>query len=92
MYNVKDIQFVGKHDYDKVSAELFASWGGKSFSVNIFKWGIKANGKQMKPLKGVVRVHGNPKDKEKVFAFCEEVIKDLDNNIWDGRKSVNVNW
>ena len=37
MYNSKDIQFVGKHDYDKESAEKFASWGGNSFSVNIMQ-------------------------------------------------------
>lgn len=90
MYNVKDIQFVGKHDYDKESAERFASWGGKSFSVNIFQWGLKSNGKEMKPLKGLVRVSGSPSNKEKVFEFCENVVKDLDANLWDGRKSVTV--
>lgn len=90
MYNTKDIQFVGKHDYDKQSAEIFASCGGNSFSVNIFKWGIKSNGKEMKPLKCVVRVSGSPKNKEKVFEFCENVVKDLDANMWDGRKTVVV--
>ena len=67
MYNSKDIQFVGKHDYDKESAEKFASWGGNSFSVNIFKWGLKNNGKEMKPLKCVVRVSGSPLNKEKIW-------------------------
>lgn len=91
MYNPKDIQFVGKHDYDKESAEKYAMWGGNSFSVNIFKWGLKTNGKEMKPLKGVVRVSGKPLNKEKVFEICEKVVLDLDSNIWDGRKSVFVN-
>jgi hypothetical protein len=62
MYNTKDIKIVGKHDYDKESAERFASWGGKSFSVNVFQWGLKSNGKEMKPLKGVVRVSGRRKN------------------------------
>lgn len=90
MYNTKDIQFVGKHDYDKDSAERYASFGGNYFSLNIFKWGLKSNGKEMKPLKCVVRVSGSPPNKEKVFEFCENVVKDLDNNLWDGRKSVVI--
>jgi hypothetical protein len=90
MYNTKDIQFVGKHDYDKESAERFASWGGKSFSVNIFQWGLKSNGKEMKPLKGVVRVSGSPSNKEKVFAEAERIVNLLDAGKWDGRKSVVV--
>jgi hypothetical protein len=91
MYNSKDVQFVGKHDYDKESAEKFASWAGsKTFSVNIFQWGLKSNGKEMKPLKGLVRVSGSPLNKEKVFEICENIVKDLDANLWDGRKYVNV--
>jgi hypothetical protein len=90
MYNTKDIQFVGKHDYDKESAERFASWGGKSFSVNIFQWGLKSNGKEMKPLKCVVRVSGSPSNKEKVFEYCEHVVRLLDEGEWDGRKTVFI--
>jgi len=45
MYNPKDIQFVGKHDYDALSARRYARLCEKSFSVNIFKWGLKNNGK-----------------------------------------------
>lgn len=88
MYNPKDIQFVGKHDYDKESAELYSKLGQKTFSVNIFKWGLTSNGKKMKPLKCVVRVSGSPKDKDRVFQFCENVVKDLDSGQWDGRKTV----
>ena len=90
MYNVKDIQFVGKHDYDKASAENFASWNGKSFSVNIFKWELKSNKKEMKMGKGVVRVSGSPSIKEKVFAEAERIVTLLDSGQWDGRKSVTV--
>lgn len=90
MYNSKDIQFVGKHDYDKESAEKFASWGGKTFSVNIFQWQLKSNGKEMKPTKCVLRVHGKTSEKEKVFSLVESWIKILDEGQWDGRKSVHV--
>lgn len=90
MKNTKDIQFVGKHDYDKASAEIFASWNGKSFSVNIFKWELKSNGKEMKMGKGVVRVSGSPSIREKVFAEVERIIKLLDAGQWDGRKSVTA--
>ena len=90
MYNERDIQFVGKHDYDKKSAENLAYWGNNSFSVNIFQWGLKSNGKEMKPLKCVVRVSGSPKIKDKVFELCENIVKDLDNGDWDGRKTVFI--
>lgn len=90
MYNTKDIQFVGKHDYDKESAENFASLNGKSFSVNIFKWELKSNGKEMKMGKGVVRVSGSPLIKEKVFDEAERIVNLLDSGQWGGRKSVTV--
>ena len=90
MYNPKDIQFAGKHDYDKESAEKFASWGGKSFSVGIFKWELKSNKKELKRGKVVVRVHGSCGAINNVFKECEMVLKDLDENQWDGRKNVFV--
>jgi hypothetical protein len=89
MYNTKDIQFVGKHDYDKENAMTESGWN-KTFSVGIFKWELKGNGKSMKKGKAVVRVSGLVENKEKVFDFCENVVKDLDANLWDGRKSVTV--
>ena len=89
MYNTKDIQFVGKHDYDKESAITESGWN-KTFSVGIFKWELKSNGKSMKRGKAIVRVSGLVENKEKVFEFAENVVKDLDANMWDGRKSVVV--
>ena len=89
MYNFKDIQFVGKYDYDKESAITESGWN-KTFSVGIFKWELKSNGKSMKKGKAIVRVSGLVENKEKVFEFAENVVKDLDANMWDGRKSVFV--
>ena len=89
MYNVKDIQFVGKHDYDKENSLSDSGWN-KTFSVGIFKWELKSNGKSMKKGKTVVRISGLVENKEKVFDFAENAIKDLDSDMWDGRKSVLV--
>jgi len=89
MYNIKDIQFVGKHDYDKENSLSESGWN-KTFSVGIFKWELKNNGKSMKKGKTIVRISGLVTDKEKVFAFAENVVNDLDSNLWDGRKSVVV--
>ena len=89
MYNVKDIQFVGKHDYDKENSLSDSGWN-KTFSVGIFKWELKSNGKSMKKGKTVIRISGLVENKEKVFDFAENAIKDLDSDMWDGRKSVLV--
>lgn len=89
MYNPKDTQFVGKHDYDKESAITEGGWN-KTFSVGIFRWELKNNGKSMKKGKAIVRISGLVANKEKVFEFAENVVKDLDANMWDGRKSVFV--
>ncbi len=89
MYNIKDVQFVGKHDYDKENCLAETGWN-KTFSVGIFKWELKNNRKSMKKGKTIVRVSGLVTDKEKVFAFAENVVNDLDANLWDGRKTVVV--
>lgn len=90
MYNPKDIQFVGKHDYDKDSAGIFASWGGRTFSINIFKWELKSSGKEMKRGTCVVRVKSKTLIKEKAFAEAERIVGLLDDGKWDGRKTINV--
>jgi len=89
MYNIKDIQFVGKHDYDKENAMTESGWN-KTFSVGVFKWELKGNGKSMKKGKAIVRISGLVENSTKVFEFCENVVKDLDDNMWDGRKNVIV--
>ena len=89
MYNKEHIQFVGKHDYDKESAITESGWN-KNFSVGIFKWELKNNGKSMKKGKAIVRVSGLVENKDKVFEFAENVVKDLDANLWDGRKSIVI--
>lgn len=89
MENNKDLQNEGKYSYDKESAEKFSEMG-TTFSINIFQWVLTSNRKGLKPSKGIVRVKGFSNQKEKTFEFADNVVKDLDNNIWDGRKTVFV--
>ena len=72
MYNVKDIQFVGKHDYDKENSLSEGSWN-KTFSVGIFKWELKNNGKSMKKGKIILRIYGLVENKEKLMKFVNDL-------------------
>lgn len=87
MYNPKDTQFVGKHDFDKDSAII--GWN-KTFSVGIFKWELKYDKKSMKKGKAVVRVSGLTSETDHVFAEAERIVNLLDAGEWDGRKTVKV--
>lgn len=89
MYNPKDIQFTGKHDFDKDNSLSEGTWN-KTFSVGIFKWELKSNKKSMKKGKCIVRISGLVENRENIFQFAENVVKDLDNDMWDGRKTVIV--
>jgi hypothetical protein len=89
MYDPKDTQFVGKYDYDKDSAEDFASHHFfKSFSIGVFRWELKNNGNSMKRGKVAVRVSGPITKKKDVFEMADNIVKALDAGDWDGRKTV----
>lgn len=89
MYNPNDIQFVGKHDFGTpLYIEMMPTI---TFSIGVFKWELKNNGKSMKKGKSVVRVSGLVSNSKKVIDYCEHVVQLLDNNEWDGRKTVFVN-
>ena len=90
MYNVKDTQFAGKHDFDKESAKGFAQWGGNSFSINIFQWQLKSDGKSMKRSKCVVRLKSTLSRQNMAILLAENIVDDLDEGIWDGRKTVSL--
>lgn len=86
MYNPKDIQFVGKHDFDR---DIIEGWN-ITFSVGIFQWILSADGKHMKKGKAKVRVSGLVIDKQRVFEVAESIVNDLDSGNWDGRKTVRL--
>jgi hypothetical protein len=91
MYNIKDIQFVGKYDFDKISATKFSNGTNiKTFSIGIFKWEMKSKSKEMKRSKSEVRVTGSVNNRQSIFDMAENVVKLLDSNEWDGRKTVIV--
>lgn len=88
MYDQKDLTKVGKHDFNK-EYYLKNNFGDtRSFSINIFPWGLYSNGKKLKQLGGVVRIHGSEANKQEMIKMAELVISQLDANEWDGRKNV----
>lgn len=90
MYNPNDIQFVGKHDYDKEKAKMFLEWQGETFSINIFKWEMmKTSKNRMKPSKGIIRVICRCDNSVGVFDFCDNLVKMLDNNEIDLKKKTH---
>lgn len=89
MYNDKDTQFIGRHDYDRYSAERFAQ-SCIRFSVNIFKWVAKSRGKGMKRSPCVIRVIGLSSDAENVFEQCDNLIERLDRGETFKSKTITV--
>jgi hypothetical protein len=89
MYNPKDTQFAGKHDYDKRSANGMAD-RYHSFSINIFQWQMKSSRKEMKKSRCVVRVFADRSNREKAFQEAEKIVLLLDAGKWDGRKTVKA--
>lgn len=88
MYNQKDIQFEGKHDFKRITSSL--GYETKSMSVGIFKLLLRAGGKSLKESKAIVRVHGRPDNLDKINEMAEIVVKHLDCGNWDGRYNVYV--
>lgn len=91
MYDSKDIQFVGKHDYDEQQSIRYAQTDHfKTFSIGIFKWELKNNGKSMKRGKCVVRVKANAKDQKKAFDIAESIVQELDKGEYCGGKTISI--
>lgn len=90
MYNPKDIQFEGKHDFKFVGISDYYKQNYETFSIGIYQLNLTANGKRLKPSKAIVRVKGYTVQEEEVKKYAEQVVKMLDNGEWDGRKSVFV--
>lgn len=78
MYNQQDIQFEGKHDFDKQKSDRMACQANYTFSVGIFQWQLSRNGKFLKKGKIKVRVAGHVTYKKKVYEKVEEIIRFLD--------------
>ena len=90
MYNRKDIQFEGKHDFYPLSKDTHASYAVKSISTRIVKLELRTKGKSLKDSKAIVRVHGPLNKIDDINKMAENIVKDLDEGNWDGRKNVFV--
>ncbi|MGH7239872.1 MAG: hypothetical protein ACREHG_07375 [Candidatus Saccharimonadales bacterium] len=90
MYNTKDIQFVGKYDYDELSAREFASLPGETCSIGIFRWQLKKNGKELKRGPVEVRVITPHANIDLAVISAENIVKQLDMGEWDGRNTVRI--
>lgn len=91
MYNPKDTQFVGKHDFDANYARSqarFTSW--ESFSFGIFKWQLKSNGKEMKKAAAVIRIKANHSNVEAAIQRAEQIVSELDSGTYSGPKTVTI--
>lgn len=90
MYNRKDIQFEGKHDFYPLSEENNPSYVVQSISTRIIKLELRSGGKSLKDSKCIVRVHGPLNKINDINKIAENIVKDLDEGNWDGRKNVFV--
>ena len=90
MIDQTDLTKVGKHDFDKEYYLRNDFSNTNSFSINIFPYGLYSNGKKLKKLGGVVRIHGSENKKSEMIKMAELVVSQLDSNEWDGRKNVFI--
>lgn len=87
MYNPKDLNANGRYDYDERTRCLPYF---ESFSIGIFRWVLKGNGKSLKKESAKVRVVGGSAARKKMLEKCEEIRKQLDAGTYKGPKTVRV--
>ena len=91
MNKYTDINLAGKHDYDKEAAIHKANNRNiLTFSIGIFKWELTKKGDSVKKVT-IVRVSGLANKKGKVFEKADSLVKELDANNWDGKRTIFVN-
>lgn len=91
MRTKNDIQNLGKHDFDRESAESYAAHSYfTSFSIGIFQWELMSNGMALKRGKVKVRVQAPVSKKNEAFSTAEEVVRLLDEGKWSGKKTVTI--
>lgn len=88
MYNEKDIQFAGKHDFVPATAPSYQ--GAKTVSLGVYKLVLRSNGKSLKPSKAIVRVSGSVDNIDAINRKAQEVVNLLDGNHWYGAKTVKI--
>ena len=82
---------VFKHDFDGACIPkegVISSY--KNFSVGVFQWVPKARGKGLKRGPVKVRVSGLCQSSELVFSVARGIVEALDENRYNGPKTVKV--
>ncbi len=83
----------GKHDFDGAcSPDKYLTFSSlfESFSVGIFEWIPKQNGRGTKKGKVKVRVKGLTSEHEKVEGKAREIVAALDAGVYVGPRNVKV--
>jgi hypothetical protein len=83
----------GKHDYDggyKPENSLPFGETCKTFSVGIFRWLPKVNGKGLKRSAVIFRVKGPVSMEEKVYETAESLCENFDSGVIPAQKSCTV--
>lgn len=84
---------VGKHDVRGACAPG-GEWAGagkyRTFSLGVFEWVPKGNGKGTKKGPVKVRVSGSTENHAAVFAKAREIAAALDAGAYSGPKAVNL--
>lgn len=90
VYNPKDINNAGRHDYDKAAASEWANSAAETFSIGIFKWVSKSNpAKGVKRSAVVLRVTGPTTERDEVLKAAEWAVGKLDEGTDFCRKSIS---
>lgn len=84
-----------KHDFSGHCAQgekgCWVNRGGQNtFSLGIFQWIPKSTGKGLKKSAVKVRVHGYISDSKVVYQKAREIIKELDDETYSGKKNITV--
>lgn len=90
-FEKKDRKFEGKHDYSGSCAPGGAVYSNQqTFSVGVFQWLPKANGKGLKKSAVKLRVRGYSSQPGKVYHYAETACDDMDMGIPYEMKSITV--
>lgn len=80
-----------KHDFSGRGApEKGSTRWNRTFSVGVFQWVHKVNGKDLKKGHVKVRVKGRTDNPELVYNKAREIIAVLDAGTYNGPKNVTV--
>lgn len=84
------VKKLNKHDYSGMCVPLGHYNWNETFSVGIFKWVLKSNGKGLKKSSVIFRVKGLCSSSGTVYEAAQEYCKKMDGGWVPSKKSVTV--